>query len=74
MATLDREALRRKLLTEDGEFGALAAAHLSYERRLRELTSLRYPTAAEQLEEIVLKKRRLAVKDRMAEIMRLNAS
>jgi uncharacterized protein YdcH (DUF465 family) len=37
--------------------------------RLSELTSLAHPNDEEQLEEITLKKKKLAVKDQMQEIL-----
>lgn len=53
----------------DPEFRELAREHGRYEERLGELSALAYPSDEEQLEEITLKKKKLAVKDQMHEIM-----
>jgi len=43
--------------------------HHKYEERLSELSALNYPSDEEQLEEITLKKKKLALKDQMYSIM-----
>ena len=50
-------------------FRELAREHGRYEQRLSELSSLQYPSDEEQLEEVTLKKKKLAVKDQMHAIM-----
>ncbi|GIU81595.1 MAG: DUF465 domain-containing protein [Acidobacteria bacterium] len=57
------EALREQLMREDPHFRELVLKHQSFEKRLNELASLHFPTEEEQLEEVVLKKKKLAVKD-----------
>jgi uncharacterized protein YdcH (DUF465 family) len=47
------------------EYQALMRLHKEYDDRLIELSRLTYPTEEEQWEEIVLKKKKLAIKDQM---------
>ena len=60
----------KALLQTDDELNQLAAQHHQLEDRLHELTSKHYLSEPEQIEEITLKKRKLALKDRMANILR----
>lgn len=69
MELTNTDSLREELIMTDPEFRELAREHGRYEARLSELTSLAYPNDEEQLEEITLKKKKLAVKDQMHEIM-----
>ncbi|MEA2203501.1 MAG: uncharacterized protein QOE77_277 [Blastocatellia bacterium] len=61
--------LKEQLMTMDPEFRELAREHGRYEQRLSELSALSYPNDDEQLEEITLKKKKLALKDQMHSIM-----
>ena len=71
MATVSVEdALKQQLIRIDPEFRVLADEHSHYEERLRELSAIHYPSDQEQLEEMLLKKKKLAVKDQMYAIMR----
>lgn len=63
------DSLHSQLMTSDTEFRELAREHGRYEERLNELTALAYPSDEEQLEEVTLKKKKLAVKDQMQAIM-----
>lgn len=63
------ESLKEELLKENQTFRELANQHLNYEKRLSELAGLTYPNDEELLEESVLKKKKLAVKDEMYAIM-----
>jgi hypothetical protein len=47
----------------------LVREHGRYEERLSELSSLAYPSDEEQLEEVTLKKKKLAIKDQMYTLM-----
>ncbi len=67
IATTD--TLKEELMGQDAEFRELAKEHRRYEERLSELSSLSYPSDDEQLEEITLKKKKLALKDQMHSIM-----
>jgi uncharacterized protein YdcH (DUF465 family) len=67
MTTTD--SLKEQLMTTDPEFRELAREHGRYEARLSELSALPYPSEEEQLEEVTLKKKKLAIKDQMHSIM-----
>ena len=69
MELTNTDSLREELIMNDPEFRELAREHGRYEARLSELNSLAYPNDEEQLEEVTLKKKKLAVKDQMQEIM-----
>ena len=58
------------LLRSDEEFVQLAAQHHQLEDRLHELTAKHYLSEPEQVEEVTIKKRKLALKDRMEVILR----
>ena len=60
ITTTDR--VKEELLSQDAEFRELAKEHGRYEERLSELSSLAYPSDEEQLEEITLKKKKLAIR------------
>ena len=60
----------KALLQTDEEFNQLAAQHHQLEDRLQQLTSKHYLSEPEQVEETTLKKRKLALKDRMEVILR----
>ena len=59
------DSLKEELMSRDPEFRELAREHTRYEERLSELTALAYPSDEEQLEEVTLKKKKLALKDQM---------
>ena len=61
--------VRDTLLKESQEFRELVHIHDKYEKRLNELASLTYPNEEELLEESVLKKKKLVVKDELYEMM-----
>jgi len=67
IATTD--SLKEELINRDPEFRELAREHTRYEQRLSELSALAYPSDEEQLEEITLKKKKLALKDQMYSIL-----
>ncbi len=69
METTNMDSLKEQLMTTDPEFRELAREHGRYEERLSELSSLTYPNDEEQLEEITLKKKKLALKDQMHSIL-----
>jgi uncharacterized protein YdcH (DUF465 family) len=69
MEMSNTDGLREQLIMTDPEFRELAREHGRYEARLSELSALAYPNDEEQLEEITLKKKKLAVKDQMHDIM-----
>ena len=63
------DTLKEELMNRDPEFRELAKEHNRYEQRLSELSALSYPNDEEQLEEITLKKKKLALKDQMYSLM-----
>lgn len=63
------ESLKEELAKDNQAFRELATQHETYEKRLNELAALTYPNDEELLEESVLKKKKLAVKDEMYAIM-----
>ena len=69
MDMTNTENLKEQLMQNDPEFRELAREHGRYEERLSQLTALAYPSDEEQLEEVTLKKKKLAVKDQMHAIM-----
>jgi len=69
METTSTDSVKEELMTRDPEFRELAREHTRYEQRLSELSALAYPSDEEQLEEITLKKKKLAIKDQMYSII-----
>lgn len=69
MEISNTDSLKEELMTADPEFRELAREHGRYEQRLSELSALQFPNDDEQLEEVTLKKKKLAVKDQMHAIM-----
>jgi uncharacterized protein len=69
METTSTDSVKEELMTRDPEFRELAREHTRYEQRLSELSALSYPSDEEQLEEITLKKKKLALKDQMYSII-----
>ena len=63
------DSLKEQLMTSDPEFRELVREHGRYEARLTELSALAYPSDEEQLEEVTLKKKKLAIKDQMYSLM-----
>jgi uncharacterized protein YdcH (DUF465 family) len=66
---MEIESVKAELMTSNPEFRELAREHGRYEARLSELSSLSYPSDEEQMEEITLKKKKLAIKDQMYSLM-----
>jgi uncharacterized protein len=69
MATHSEE-LKEFLLRTDDEFRQLTSEHSELEDRLHELAAKPYLSEPEQVEEVTLKKKKLALKDRMENILR----
>jgi uncharacterized protein YdcH (DUF465 family) len=63
------DSLKEELMASNPEFRELAREHGRYEQRLSELSALSYPSDEEQLEEVTLKKKKLALKDQMYSLM-----
>jgi uncharacterized protein YdcH (DUF465 family) len=58
------------LYEQDSEYRNLLDQHRSLEVRLQELSSHLYLSDSEKLEEVTLKKKKLALKDKMQELMK----
>lgn len=61
-------ALREYLLANNTNYRDLATEHRRYDDRLKELSGLHYPSEEEQVEETILKKKKLLLKDQMEAI------
>jgi uncharacterized protein YdcH (DUF465 family) len=60
----------KHLLQNDDQYRALAEQHHQLDDLIHQLTDRHYLSPTEQLEEVTLKKRKLALKDRMEAIAR----
>jgi uncharacterized protein YdcH (DUF465 family) len=61
-------ALKDYLFNHDAQFRELVTEHRKYDERLTELTSLLHPNEDELIEEAILKKKKLYLKDQMEQI------
>jgi len=59
------EEIKEILIKEDPEFRKIAMEHKRYDEELIELSKRKFLTAEEQLREVELKKKKLALKDQM---------
>ena len=62
---MDEHALKELLLRENDDFRKLHEEHQACEKRLEDLLGKTFLTDKEKLEERELKKRKLAIKDKM---------
>jgi hypothetical protein len=62
--------VRDRLLREDAQFRRLVEKHLEYEQRLEQLQAQRWLSDDERLEEVKIKKLKLALKDQMENMLR----
>jgi uncharacterized protein YdcH (DUF465 family) len=70
MSAAEAQEVKELLLRSDDNYRQLANRHHELDTRLHELSERHYLTASEQIEEVTLKKRKLACKDQMEEIAR----
>lgn len=69
MSVLTSEvALKDYLFNHDSQYRELANEHQKFDERLSELTSLIHPNEDELIEEAILKKKKLHLKDQMEQI------
>ena len=66
----EAQSLRGLLLQHDDGYRQLVEQHHDLDHRLHELSDRPYLSTSEQLEEVNLKKRKLALKDRMEQMAR----
>jgi uncharacterized protein YdcH (DUF465 family) len=64
------DPVRAVLLESHEEFRQLVSEHHMLDERIQQLSSLSYLTDQQQFEEISLKKRKLALKDRIEHMVR----
>ena len=69
MDTITADTVKEQLMTSNPEFREMVREHHRYEERLSELSALAYPSDEEQVEEITLKKKKLALKDQIYSLM-----
>lgn len=62
---MDEIDVKEYLIENDQEFRELADQHRTYEQQLEELVSKPYLNTQDQLNESVIKKKKLALKDQM---------
>ena len=65
MSIAEAQEVKDLLLRSNDHYRQLSERHHQLEDRLSHLTQLPHPTATEQVEEVTLKKRKLALKDQM---------
>ena len=73
MSPAEAQEVKNLLLTSDPQYRELAERHHRLDDRLHELTDRHYLTDSEQVEEVTLKKRKLALKDQMEQMARAYA-
>jgi len=70
MKAAETQEVKSLLLREHEQFRQLSERHHELDDRLHELTERHFLSDSEQVEEAILKKRKLALKDQMEEIVR----
>jgi uncharacterized protein YdcH (DUF465 family) len=70
MSAADAQEVKSFLLQSDQQFRQLAEQHHQLDDRLHQLIEKHYLSDTEQFEQVTLKKKKLALKDRMESIVR----
>jgi uncharacterized protein YdcH (DUF465 family) len=70
MSPAEAQEVKSLLLHNNEQYRELATRHHQLDDQLHELTDRHYLSTSEQLEEVRLKKRKLALKDEMERIAR----
>jgi uncharacterized protein YdcH (DUF465 family) len=70
MSAAEAQDVRNLLLRSNDQYRELAERHHQLDDRLHELTEKHYLSDTEQVEEVTIKKRKLALKDQMEAIAR----
>ena len=65
MSAAEAQEVKNLLLRSNDQYRQLSERHHQLDNRLSQLIQLPYLTASEQVEEVTLKKRKLALKDQM---------
>jgi uncharacterized protein YdcH (DUF465 family) len=68
MSAAEAQEVKNLLLRSNDHYRQLSDRHHELDDRLHKLTELPYLTASEQVEEVTLKKRKLALKDQMEQM------
>ena len=68
MSAAEAKEVKDLLLRSNDHYRQLSERHHELDNRLNELTHLSHLTATEQVEEVTLKKRKLALKDQMEQM------
>jgi len=68
MSAAEAQEVKNLLLRSNDNYRQLSDRHHELDDRLHQLTELPYLTASEQVEEVSLKKRKLALKDQMEQM------
>jgi uncharacterized protein YdcH (DUF465 family) len=70
MSAAEAQEVKNVLLQSHEQYRQLAEKHQQLDTRLHELSDKHYLSASEQVEEVTIKKRKLALKDQMEQIAR----
>ncbi len=70
MNAAEAQEVKTLLLQGNDDYRQLSEQHSQLDHRLHQLTDKHYLSSHEQFEEVTLKKKKLALKDRMEEIAR----
>ena len=70
MSVAEAQDVKNLLLRENDHYRQLAERHHQLDDRLHELTEKHYLSSSEQVEEVTIKKRKLALKDQMEQMAR----
>ena len=70
MSVAEAQEVKSLLLRENDHYRQLAERHHQLDDRLHELTEKHYLSSSEQVEEVTIKKRKLALKDQMEQMAR----
>ena len=70
MNAAEAQDVKHLLLQSNDQYRALAEQHHQLDDQIHQLTDRHYLSPTEQLEEVTLKKRKLALKDQMEAIAR----
>jgi uncharacterized protein YdcH (DUF465 family) len=73
MSPAEAQEVKNLLLHSNEHYRELVQLHHQLDDRLHQLTHRHYLSTSEQLEEVTLKKRKLALKDQMEAIARTHA-